>query len=214
LVIDARGEGPLQDARTDLADSPDVVALVGDIADGQHRDTLAEAAQRLGGLDLLVNNASTLGPTPRPMLGDYPLTDLEQVYRVNVLAPLALTQLVLPQLLRSDRGAIVNITSDAAVEAYDGWGGYGSSKAALDQVTAILAAEHPQLAVYAFDPGDMRTTMQQDAFPGDDISDRAEPESVVPSLLRLVDERPPSGRYRHADLARSTRPSLAEASWT
>src|SRR2546422_972875 len=120
----------------------------------------------------------------------------------GLVAPLALTQLVLPHLQRAN-GIVVNITSDASVEPYEGWGGYGSSKAALDQLTAIFAAEQPSLAVYTFDPGDMRTQMHQEAYPGEDISDRPEPETVVPAFLRLIEDRPPSGRYRASDLALS-----------
>jgi NAD(P)-dependent dehydrogenase (short-subunit alcohol dehydrogenase family) len=159
----------------------------------------------LGGLDLLVNNASELGPSPMPALADYPLYALRRVYETNVLAPLALSQLLLPSLTDFG-GTIVNVSSDAAVEAYEGWGGYGSSKAALDQLTRVLAAEQPALRVYAFDPGDMRTEMHQLAFPGEDISDRPEPETVVPALLRLLDERPASGRYRATELAAVVRP--------
>jgi NAD(P)-dependent dehydrogenase (short-subunit alcohol dehydrogenase family) len=147
-----------------------------------------------------VNNASRLGPSPQPALADYPPAELRAVYETNVFAPLALIQAALPALV-ADAGVIINLSSDAATEAYAGWGGYGSSKAALDQLSAVLAAEVPQVPVYAFDPGDMRTEMHQAAFPGEDISDRAEPESVVPSLLRLLDTRPPGGRYRAADLA-------------
>jgi NAD(P)-dependent dehydrogenase (short-subunit alcohol dehydrogenase family) len=169
-------------------------AVPGDVTDPAHRAALADACPSL---DLLVNNASSLGVSPLPSLGSYPLPELENVYRVNVFAPLALTQLLLPAL---SRGAIINVSSDAAVEAYEGWGGYGSAKAALDQVTAVLGAEHPDLAVYAVDPGDLRTAMHQRAFPGEDISDRPLPSSVVPAFLRLLDERPPSGRYRAADL--------------
>jgi NAD(P)-dependent dehydrogenase (short-subunit alcohol dehydrogenase family) len=146
-----------------------------------------------------VNNASTLGPSPLPGLAEYPLEELERVLRINTIAPLALTQQLLPHLQRAG-GTIVNVTSDAGAEAYEGWGGYGSSKAALDQVSAVLAVEHPSLHIYAFDPGDMRTEMHQDAYPGEDISDRPEPETVVPSLLRLIVELPPSGRYRAGDL--------------
>ena len=144
-------------------------------------------------IDLLVNNASVLGPSPQPALADYPLAELERVYRVNTLAPLALAQLVLPRL--PDDGAIINITSDAAVEPYEGWGGYGSSKAALEQLTRILAAEHPALRIHAVDPGDMRTRMHQEAFPEEDISDRPEPEESVPGLLALIESKHPSGRY-------------------
>ena len=149
--------------------------------------------------DLLVNNASLLGPSPQPGLAEYPLGVLETVYRVNVLAPLALTQLVLPRMPAG--GVIVNITSDAAVEPYEGWGGYGSSKAALEQLTAILGDEHPEHRIYAVDPGDMNTQMHQEAFPGEDISDRPPPEDSVPGLLALIGGNRPSGRYRAHDLA-------------
>jgi NAD(P)-dependent dehydrogenase (short-subunit alcohol dehydrogenase family) len=205
LIIDARGEAALRAAATALG--PRTAALVGDLADPAHRRELAQTAAGFGTLDLLVNNASTLGPSPLPALAGYPLDDLEIVFRVNVLAQLGLIQLTLP-LLAAAGGAIVNISSDAAVEPYPGWGGYGASKAALDQLTAVLAAElgpaHPDLRVYGFDPGDLRTAMHQRAFPGEDISDRPEPATVVPALLRLVDERPANSRYRGADLLVST----------
>ena len=201
VIIDGRDAAALEKAAAEM--EPGVVtALPGDVADPRHRTELVAAVRELGGLDLLVNNASVLGPSPQPNLADYPLDVLERVYNVNVLAPLALIQVVLPEL-RAD-AAIVNVTSDAGVETYEGWGGYGSSKAALDQLSNILGAEHPSLHVYAFDPGDMRTQMHQEAFPGEDISDRPEPETVVPSFLRLVEERPPSGRYRASDLLVST----------
>ena len=197
LVIDARGADALERARAELAELTDVVALAGDVADARHREALVEAAG--GRIDLLVNNASVLGPSPQPRLRAYPLDLLERVYRVNVLAPLALVQLALIHFANGAR--IVNVTSDAAVEAYPGWGGYGSAKAALEQVTAVLAAEHPELRVYAVDPGDMRTQMHQEAFPGEDISDRPPPEDSVPGLLALVEGRLPSGRYRAAELS-------------
>jgi NAD(P)-dependent dehydrogenase (short-subunit alcohol dehydrogenase family) len=197
LIVDARRADDLADAMRGLAD---VVALPGDVTDPGHRAGLAAAVGSAGGLDVLVNNASRLGPSPQPLLRDYPLDELGRVYESNVVAPLALVQLLTAPLAAA-AGTIVNVSSDAAVEAYPGWGGYGSSKAALDQLTAVLAAEEPSLRCYAFDPGDMRTDMHQQAFPGEDISDRPEPETVVPALLRLIDERPPSGRYRASDLA-------------
>jgi NAD(P)-dependent dehydrogenase (short-subunit alcohol dehydrogenase family) len=197
LVVDARNENDLRRAVRQWRDGARVTALPGDVGDHDHRRRLAEAVKELGRLDLLVNNASELGPSPQPQLQSYPLDEFERVYRINVFAPLAITQLLLPELEKT-RGAIVNVSSDAAVEAYAGWGGYGSSKAALDHLSAVLAAEHPALAVYAFDPGDMRTTMHQLAFPGEDISDRPEPRTVVPALLRLVEERPAPGRYSSA----------------
>ncbi len=159
-------------------------AIPGDVADPQHRAALADAARQIGGLDALVNNASILGPSPQPALLDYPLDVLEQVYRVNVLAPLGLIQALHDTLKPS--AVIINITSDAGVEAYEGWGGYGSSKAALEQLSAILAAENPHWRIYWVDPGDMRTQMQQQAFPGEDISDRPLPEASVPGLLALL----------------------------
>ena len=182
-MIDAREAGPLEGAAAGL---PDVVALPGDVSDPDHRRALVEAAG--GRIDLLVNNASLLGPSPQPALADYPLDVLEDVYRVNVLAPLALFQLALPSVL-------INVTSDAAVEPYEGWGGYGSSKAALEQLTAILAAEQPERRIYAIDPGDMNTRLHPEAFPDEDISDRADPEERVPALLALIEGELPSGRY-------------------
>lgn len=200
LVVDARHQDALDRAAAAFRrHGKRVVAIAGDVADPAHRDALVAAAAELGGIDLLVNNASTLGPTPMPALADYPLAELEAVYRTNVLAPLALVQRALPAL-RAAHGAVVNVTSDAAVEGYEGWGGYGSSKAALEQLSNVLAAEQPDLRVYRFDPGDMRTQMHQDAFPGEDISDRPEPESVVPALRRLLAEAPPSGRYQASAL--------------
>jgi len=204
LVVDARGRDELRSAARGLAN---VTAIAGDVTDPDHRSKLAQAAAPRGGdqrgrLDLLVNNASTLGVSPLPQLADYPLGDLRTVFETNVIAPLALIQLLAEPLTEAG-GTIVNVSSDAAVEAYPGWGGYGSAKAALDQLTAVLGAEEPRLRCYAFDPGDMRTEMHQLAFPGEDISDRPEPNTVVPALLRLLDTRPPSGRYRAADLAAS-----------
>jgi len=197
LIVDARRADDLAGAMRGLAD---VVTVPGDVTDPGHRADLAAAVGRAGGLDVLVNNASRLGPSPQPLLRDYPLDELGRVYDTNVFAPLALIQLLTAPLAAA-AGAIVNVSSDAAVEAYPGWGGYGSAKAALDQLTAVLAAEEPSLRCYALDPGDMRTDLHQQAFPGEDISDRPEPETVVPALLRLIDERPPSGRYRASDLA-------------
>jgi NAD(P)-dependent dehydrogenase (short-subunit alcohol dehydrogenase family) len=197
LVIDARGAADLERAADELGGVTKVTALAGDVSDPEHRAALVAAAGH--SVDLLVNNASVLGPSPQPTLAHYPLAELERVYRVNVLAPLALAQLVLPGL--PPGGSIINITSDAAVEAYEGWGGYGSAKAALEQLSAILAAEHPGLRVYAVDPGDMRTRMQQEAFPDEDISDRPPPEESVPGLRRLIDGAAASGRYRAKELA-------------
>jgi NAD(P)-dependent dehydrogenase (short-subunit alcohol dehydrogenase family) len=198
VVIDARGEDELERAAAELSEIGDVVALAGDVSDDWHRQALVQEAG--GQIDLLVNNASVLGPSPQPALAAYELAELERVYRVNVFAPLALTQLALPRMAAG--ACVINVTSDAAVEPYEGWGGYGSSKAALEQLTNILAAEHPELRVYAIDPGDMRTRMHQEAFPGEDISDRPPPAESVPGLLAVIGgDELPSGRYRASERA-------------
>jgi putative nucleotidyltransferase with HDIG domain len=199
LVIDARRAGALAEAERELAATTTVEAIAGDVADPDHRAELVAAAVRLGRLDALVNNASLLGPSPQPELAAYPADVLRRVYEVNVLAPLALIQDSLELLARTG-GRVVNLTSDAAVEAYPGWGGYGSAKAAFEQLTAVLAAEHPDLRIYAVDPGDMRTEMHQDAFPGEDISDRADPADRAPALVELIEGERPSGRYAAGDL--------------
>ena len=193
LIIDARIAEALETARAELAQWTTVTAIPGDVTDEAHRQTLANAAREFGHLDLLVNNASILGPSPQPYLSEYPLAVLEKVYQTNVIAPLGLIQAVRP-LLQPD-ACIINITSDAGVEAYPGWGGYGSSKAALEQLSHILAAENETLRIYWVDPGDMRTQMHQEAFPGEDISDRPLPEESVPGLLTLIMDTYPSGRY-------------------
>jgi NAD(P)-dependent dehydrogenase (short-subunit alcohol dehydrogenase family) len=199
LIIDARGEEALETARAELAELTKVTAIVGNVMDPEHRRALAGAAREARGIDALVNNASVLGPSPQPDLLDYPLGLLEQVYRTNVFAPLALIQAVRHDLKPDAR--IVNVTSDAAVEPYEGWGGYGSSKAALEQLSNILAAENPQWRVYWVDPGDMRTRMHQEAFPGEDISDRPLPEESVPGLVHLLTGDLSSGRFAARDLA-------------
>lgn len=196
LIIDARTNGDLEAARQQLAAYTNVIAIPGDVTDPVHREQLLVAAQQAGGLDLLINNAGMLGPqlsTQQPELLEYPLDVLEQVFRTNVIAPLAVIQ-TLKDTLKP--GAIlINITSDAAVEPYERWGGYGASKAALEQLSAILAAEQPGWRVYRVDPGDMRTAMHQAAFPGEDISDRPLPETSVPGFLKLITGSYPSGRY-------------------
>jgi NAD(P)-dependent dehydrogenase (short-subunit alcohol dehydrogenase family) len=199
LVIDARDTQQLEKVRVAVAaQGGNVSALAGDVADPAHRAALVESAKSFGSLDLLVNNASSLGPSPLPTLERYPLGDLRTVLEVNVVSPLALIQLALP-LLRQSHGVVVSLSSDAAVEAYEGWGGYGSSKAALDHLHRVLGAEVDNVDFYSFDPGDMRTDMHQAAFPGEDISDRPEPETVVPALRSLLRAAPPSGRYRAHD---------------
>jgi NAD(P)-dependent dehydrogenase (short-subunit alcohol dehydrogenase family) len=203
LVIDARGAPELQRVATELEVITHVRALPGDVADDWHRGALIDAAGER--VDLLVNNASTLGPSPQPELADYPLDALARVYEVNVIAPLALAQLSVP--LMPEGACVVNVSSDAAVEPYEGWGGYGSSKAALEQLSAILAAEQPHLRVYTVDPGDMRTRMHQEAFPGEDISDRPPPEESVPGLVELIESALPSGRYRAREVLAGGRAS-------
>jgi NAD(P)-dependent dehydrogenase (short-subunit alcohol dehydrogenase family) len=194
VIADARGRTELERV---WAGTWNVVPVAGDVADARHRLSLVETAGNE--LDLVVNNASALGPSPLPPLAEYPLDELQRVYEVNVAGPLALVQLALPRL--RDNACILNVTSDAAVEAYERWGGYGSSKAALEHLTAVLATEHPELRIYAVDPGDMRTQMQQEAFPGEDISDRPLPEDSVPGLLELIEGSLPSGRYRAHEVA-------------
>ena len=197
VITDGRDERALRRALAPLGN--EALAVPGDVTDPAHRERLVSLARDAGGLDLLVNNASSLGTSPLPRLATYRQQELEALYRTNVFAPLALTQLALP-LLEAVGGAVVNVTSDAAVEAYAGWGGYGSSKAALEQLSAVLAVEEPRVRFWWFDPGDMRTQMHQDAFPGEDISDRAEPASVVPVLHAVITARPPSGRLRAIDV--------------
>ncbi len=200
LVVDARNADDLAAARAEIdAEGPGrAVAVAGDIADPGHVAEVVAEAARLGGFSLLVNNAGTLGPSPLPRVADLRPDDLEWTLRANVVAQLRLIQAALPHLRPA--GAIVDVTSDAAVEGYEGWGAYGASKAAFEQLSRVLAAEEPDVPVYWVDPGDMNTRMHQDAFPGEDISDRPTPDSRVPGIVRLVDERPPSGRYRVEDL--------------
>ena len=203
LVIDARGADALDAAAVALAaHGHPVTALAGDVTSPQHRAALLAAAQELGGPDLLVNNAGILGPSPQPPIASYPLGVLRDVIEANLLAPICLIQLCLPDL-REHGGAVLNVTSDAAVEPYEGWGGYGLAKAAVEQASAILAAEEPTVRVWWVDPGDLRTEMHQQAFPGEDISDRPLPEEAVPGFVRLIGDRLPSGRYRAAELRSS-----------
>ena len=210
LILDARNAGGLDAAADELTDAAAgglrgaVTAIAGAVTDPGHRAALLRAAQAAGRLDLLVNNAGTLGASPLPALADYPVSELRTAFEVNVIAPVALTQLLLP-LLRASGGAVLNITSDAAVEAYAGWGGYGAAKAALEQASNVLAAEELAVRVWWADPGDLRTDMHQQAFPGEDISDRPWPETIVPAFTRLVAERLPSGRYRAAHLLPAAR---------
>lgn len=202
VVIDGRDRAVLDAAISSLhavSHGQVVRGIAGDVADPAHRAALVDAVAELGHLDLLVNNASTLGPSPLPRLAEFPLDGLQHVLAVNVVAPLALIQATLP-LLRNSHGTVVDITSDAAVESYPGWGGYGSSKAAFEQLSNVLAAEEADVRVYWFDPGDMRTEMHQLAFPGEDISDRPLPETVVPAFRHLLATAPPSGRFRASEL--------------
>ncbi len=196
VIVDARGAEELAAAVARLG--PAVVAIPGDVGDAAHRRALVAAAG--DALDLLVNNASILGPSPQPRLADYPLDEIRRVYETNTVAPLGLIQEALPLLRRSPDPRVVNITSDASVEAYDGWGGYGSSKAALDHLGAVLGTEEPRVRVWSIDPGDLRTRLHQEAFPGEDISDRPEPETVVPAFVQLIRSDRPSGRLRLAEV--------------
>jgi NAD(P)-dependent dehydrogenase (short-subunit alcohol dehydrogenase family) len=202
LILDGRGREALEHTQGELSRLTQVIAIPGDISDPAHRNELAAAARQLGGLDALVNNAGILGPSPQPALLAYPLNVLEEVYRVNVVAQLGVIQAVREAFKTGVR--ILNITSDAGVEAYPGWGGYGSAKAALEHLSAILAEENPEWKIYWVDPGDMRTQMQQDAYPGEDISDRPLPESSVPGLLRLLEGDLPSNRYQARLLQKET----------
>jgi NAD(P)-dependent dehydrogenase (short-subunit alcohol dehydrogenase family) len=199
VIGDGRRADALAVAAAGAAVPGAAITIAGDVADPGHRTELVAAAERLGRLDLLVNNASTLGASPLPRIEDLPLDTYRRILEVNVVAPVALTQALLP-LLRTSGGQVINITSDAGVEGYETWGGYGSSKAALEQLSNVLAAEVPELRVYWVDPGDMRTEMHQDAFPGEDISDRPPPEDSVPGLLTLIADDRPSGRYAVREL--------------
>jgi NAD(P)-dependent dehydrogenase (short-subunit alcohol dehydrogenase family) len=201
LVIDAREDSDLESASEAIGDAGTghIVAIPGDVTDPRHATLLVDAAIEAGGFSLLVNNASFLGPSPQPTVSEYPLDVLQEVLATNLVAPLRLIQLSLPHL-RAAGGTVVNVTSDAAVEGYEGWGGYGSSKAGLEQLSNVLAVEEPDITVYWLDPGDMNTRMHQEAFPDEDISDRPLPESRVPALIRLLEEHYPSGRYQAEDL--------------
>lgn len=207
LVIDARNQADLAAAadEIDTAGTGRTVAMAGDVTDVDHARALVTAAIDLGAFKLLVNNASTLGTSPLPAIADYPLEDFAEVLEVNVIAPLRLIQVALPEL-RSAGGKVLNITSDAGIEGYEGWGGYGASKAALEQLSNVLAVEEPTVRVYWVDPGDMQTRMHQDAFPGEDISDRALPQTQTPALVRLIEDDYPSGRYRANDLLAAATP--------
>lgn len=203
LVLDARGTSALREVTEELSRLTAVEGIAGDITDQHHRSELVSAAAQTGRLDLLMNNASMLGPSPQPFLSGYPLDVLRDVYEVNTIAPLALIQASLP-LLRESHGTIINVTSDAATQDYSGWGGYGSSKAALNQLSNVLAAEEPAVTVWWFDPGDMNTAMHQEAFPGEDISSVPPPEASVPALLRLLEEKYPSGFHKAHELGEGT----------
>jgi NAD(P)-dependent dehydrogenase (short-subunit alcohol dehydrogenase family) len=206
LILDARGSEALAAVEAELSAQTRVVAIAGDIAEAAHRRELAEAARKEGGLDVVVNNASVLGPSPQPNLLDYPLEVLEQVYQVNVFGPLALIQEV--HRFLNPGAVLLNVSSDAGVQPYPGWGGYGSSKAALEQLTAILAAENPNWRVYWVDPGDMRTQMHQEAYPGEDISDRPLPDQSAAGLVKLIESSLPSGRYLARELAAEIAPAV------
>ncbi len=198
LILTSRDPERLRPVRNELAEVTHVAALAGDLTNPSHRQALAVLARGHAGLDAVINNAGILGPSPQPELLDYPLDVLVEVYLANVIAPLGLLQAVREELKPGAR--LINVTSDAGVSAYPGWGGYGSSKAALEQLSAVLASENPDLRIYWVDPGDMRTDMHQAAFPGQDIGDRPLPEARVPGFVRLLESDLPSGRYGAADL--------------
>jgi NAD(P)-dependent dehydrogenase (short-subunit alcohol dehydrogenase family) len=204
VVTDARNSAELEAAalglRSAMPAGAELCALTGDVTDADHRQALVRAAADLGGLDLVVNNAGILGPSPQPALAQYPLERLREVYEANTIAALGLLQATLPLLRGSSDPRVLNVTSDASIQAYEGWGGYGSSKAALDQIGRVLAVEEPWLRVWNVDPGDMATQMHQEAFPGEDISDRPSPASVVGTLVGLIHSQRSSGRYMAADL--------------
>lgn len=203
LALTARGADALRQAELELGQNTEVLAITGDVADRQHAETLVnQTLERFGRIDVLLNNASELGPSPLPELERYPLDSLETVFKVNVLAPLHLIQLVLPDMRRRDDGRIINISSDAAVEPYPTWGGYGASKAALDHLSRVLAAEleGTGIRVYAVDPGDMNTEMHRLAEPGEDLSHLPDPEVVAPAFLTLLAGPTPSGRLTAQEL--------------
>jgi NAD(P)-dependent dehydrogenase (short-subunit alcohol dehydrogenase family) len=201
LILTARDPERLRAVRDELARVTHVAALAGDVVDGVHLEALAVLARGHSGLDAVINNAGILGPSPQPPLLDYPLHVLSEVYAANVIAPLGVIQSLRSVL--KDGARVVNVTSDAATHAYPGWGGYGSSKAALEQLSAVLAVEEPGLRVYWVDPGDMRTDMQQAASPGEDIGDRPLPETRAPGIVALLEGDFPSGRYVAAELVES-----------
>ena len=207
LIIDARDAERLRAVRDELASITHVAAIAGDVADARHRDDLAVLARGHAGLDAVINNAGALGPTPLPPLLELDPEALAALLVVNSVAPLALVQRLAADLKPGAR--VVNVTSDAAVRPYPGWGGYGASKAALEQLSAVLATERPDLRVYWIDPGDMRTDMHQAAFPGEDITDRALPEERAPAIVRLLEDSLPSGRYEASRLLESQRASAA-----
>lgn len=204
LIITARDKEQLTKVRNELAQVTHVAALAGDVTDAGHRDKLATLARGHSGLDALINNAGALGPSPQPALIRYPLDTLRDVFNTNVVAPLGIIQALRADLKPGAR--VINVTSDAGITAYPGWGGYGATKAALDHLSAILSVEDPDLTVYWVDPGDMRTDMHQAAYPGDDISDRPLPEERVPGFIALLESDLPSGRYIASELI----PSMQE----
>lgn len=193
VVIDARRRDRLRTAVDRLEAHGTAIGVPGDITNARHRAEIARAASALGAVHLVVNNASTLGASPLPRLLDIDPGALLRTFDVNVIAPIALLQALDGAL--APGATVVNVSSDAGVEAYEGWGGYGASKAALDHVSRVLAVERPDLRVLSIDPGDMRTEMHQDAFPNEDISDREPPEAAVPGVLALIRGHHPSGRY-------------------
>ena len=199
VIGDARDQDELTRTKDELAKEGDFIAVPGSVTNEDHLHALVNLASEVGKLSLLVNNAGTLGPTPRPSLQDLTAEGLEGLFETNVISPLRLIQLALPRM--SGGGVVINVTSDASITAYAGWGGYSASKAALDSLTGVLDAEDSnEIRFYALDPGDLQTDMHREAYPGEDISDRRLPEESAPAIIHLLSELPPSGRYRAEDL--------------
>lgn len=199
LILTARGDRALQEAADEVRQRTEVVALAGDVSRPDHVERLVRAGLgRFGQIDILINNASTIGPSPMPTLDSYPIDALTDVFQTNTVAPLNLVQHVLPSMRARGAGTIVNVTSDAAVQAYPGWGGYGASKAALEHLSRVLAAElvGSGVRILTIDPGDMQTEMHQDAEPGVDLSHLPTPDVVAPAIVRLIQrDTEPTGRY-------------------
>jgi NAD(P)-dependent dehydrogenase (short-subunit alcohol dehydrogenase family) len=191
LIVTARGAAALDEVTTELRQLTGVLALPGDVANAAHAERLVRLGlARFGHIDVLINNASELGPSPMPELVSLPVDEFERVLGTNVVAPLRLVQLVVPAMRARGGGLIVNVSSDAAVQAYPTWGGYGASKAALEHLSRVLAAEleGSGIRVAVVDPGDMDTAMHRAAEPSVDLSHLPGPDVAVPAFVRLLDD--------------------------